>query len=172
MFPFHLVDHLGKLRGRRRNAGFWFKEVDNLKSKALFEVGPFVVIGNDLCALERERLQSPFPDFFIKPIVEFLQVLLIVGLVLGINADKAFVDILCDGFPVRGVEPVMRIAIDVDISLCAADAGWYLKQRNIDRGIDVPGRSFQDVPVARTVQQRWHPSGLQIQADGDEQIRP
>ena len=117
--------------GTRRDTGFGLDEVDDIESKAAREIGPGIVIGDELHACERRQSIAPS----LTPQLELGKEAFAIGddalPLLRCQTHERFGNARGDDDGVLGVEPVMRVGHSVRVASFVHDAlSANFEQRN------------------------------------------
>ena len=129
VLPLHLLDQVERVRRRRRDAGLRFDVADDVEAERVGEVRPRPVVGDDLRALVRRHRRLPALLRLGEPPIEVGVPLREVRGVAGLSAVSFVLDRLRDPPAVLRIEPVVRVALRVDVA---------------HRARDLPGRDVED----------------------------
>ena len=154
----------------RRDTRFGLDEVDDIEAKAAREIGPGIVIGDELHA--RERRQGPRPAR--APCLELVEESSTIGddflALRGRDANEGLGDARGDGDRVLGIEPVVRIGDAVRVAAFVDDAlAAYFEQRDAGRRVEIGVAPAQESLLARLIDQRIEPVVI-AEADAYQEV--
>src|SRR5207244_2100897 len=91
---FHLRDHFGEMRGRRRNSRLWLEKEIDVEAKTVREVRPRIMIGRYMLTAKRQQGCAPFLQLSVNSRFEFLVVRFVKCGVWRIERGKRLRDML------------------------------------------------------------------------------
>ena len=95
------------------------------------------MVGDDLVRRKRGRFRRPRLHLFVHLRLEGGEVGIVVRAMLRIDGGEFIVNGFGDEFPVARIEPVVRIAVGMNVALQSGDfRGWFFEDVYVLRAID------------------------------------
>ena len=154
----HGLDHARKMRRARGNAGFDLDETDEVQAKPAGKVRPAVVIGNKRRGVEPAQPCLPFFQLGVEPCEKCKTVGLVAGGTGWVDAHESLEDRAGDDLRVLGIEPIMRVAAAVSMTVAGTHAhATKLQHGDGERGIDIARTAASQLGLAGLRQQAIEP---------------
>ena len=161
----------GKVRGARRHAGLGLDEADEIQAEAAREIRPAVVVGDDRHGLERRQFRFPFGQLRAQASEEGRAIGLVTCRIGRIDPRQRFEDSGGDDLGILRVEPIMRIAAAMRMTVARADAHpAQFQHRDGERSIDIAGAAAADLAVGGLREQAIDPQVV-VEPDAHQHAR-
>src|SRR5262245_42271148 len=115
---------------RWRDSRLWFKKNVDCDTKAVSEVGPRIVIGDDLLTMKRQQRSAPFLQLRVDRRLKFFVVRLVKCGVRRIQSGKRLRDVLRNRLGNNRINSEMRISERVNITRSSCDICWHVHEAN------------------------------------------
>src|SRR6266446_3083388 len=136
MLRFHLRDHFGEMRGRRRNSRLWFEKEIDVEAKTVREVRPRIMICSYMLTAKRRQGCAPFLQLSVNSRFEFLVVRFVKSGVRRIKSGKRLRDMLSNRLGDDWIDSEMRITERMHITRGARHIRRHVHEVNSLRCLD------------------------------------
>ena len=167
----HQLDELEGVLGAGGNAGARLDVARDVEVEVAGEIGPGAVVGDDLAAGVGVHLGFPLLRGLVQALLERGVTLGEIVRVGRTHLGELVLDALSDAESVFRVEPVMGIALGMDVAFGAGDdASGNFEDAGEARGVEIALRAGLDARIAGLGDERRQPSDFQLEADDDEKV--
>src|SRR5262249_22523901 len=146
---FHLRDHFGQMRGRRRDSRLWFEKEIDVEAETVREVRPRIMICCHVLAVKRQQRCTPFLQLGVDGRFELLVVSFVKCGIYRIESGKRLRNMLSNRLRNDRIDSEMWITERMHITGGARDVRGYIHEPNPLRCLDASRLTDLDLRVPR-----------------------